>query len=75
MLLLCSDRGQLTISSASVDPATKKPNIMGSLVGASNIRAGAGIIHNINQLMLPTTNITRLLQITNCTLNTNIPLQ
>lgn len=31
------------------------------------------MLHNINQLMLPTTNITRLLQITNCTVN--VPAQ
>eukprot|EP00775_Hariotina_reticulata_P006740 gene6740-6960_t len=75
LLITQNARGELTISSASVDPATKRPNIMGSLTGAKNIRAGSGIVHNINQLMLPTTNITRLLQITNCTLSTNLPLQ
>jgi hypothetical protein len=31
-----------------------------------NVQAGGGMVHNVNQLLLPTTNMTRLIQITNC---------
>ncbi len=66
---LCSaDNGALSVSSAAVDPVTKKLSITGTVTAPMDVVAGGGMVHNVNALMLPTTNMTRLMQITNCTM-------
>jgi hypothetical protein len=57
-----------------LDPKTKKPIINGTVISPMNVQAGGGMVHNVNQLLLPTTNMTRLIQITNCTV-TSPPTQ
>jgi hypothetical protein len=61
----CSAAGAVTISSAALNQS-KQPLITASLISPVNVKAGTGVMHNINQVLLPTTNITRLLQIANC---------
>ncbi|WIA19017.1 hypothetical protein OEZ85_003678 [Tetradesmus obliquus] len=56
----------LTVSSSAVDAKTKKPIINGTVISPMNVQAGGGMVHNVNALLLPTTNMTRLIQITNC---------
>jgi hypothetical protein len=48
------------------NPSRKIAATTGTLVSPMNVRASNGMLHNINGLLLPMTDIARLMKMTNC---------
>lgn len=70
-LCTCRDGKDLSVASAAQMPDPKAPAkkiaaTTGTLVAPMNVRAGSGIIHNINGLLLPMTDLARMMKVTNC---------
>jgi len=47
-------------------PSKSVPATVGQIISPHDVVAGNGLIHNINALLLPMTNLTRLMQVTGC---------
>lgn len=71
LLLICRSSGEVHVASAAKtpdpsDPAKTVPATTVQIVAPYDVEVGAGIIHNINGLLLPMTNLTRLAHVARC---------
>lgn len=69
--LRTTSEDELAVASVanSRDPANPERWISatnGTIVEPFDVRAGGGIMHNVNALLLPTTNLTKLIKLTGC---------
>lgn len=70
-LWLCRSDGGISVASAAKtpdpsNPSKQVPATQAQLIPPFDVPVGSGIIHNIDGLLLPMTNLTRLIQITGC---------
>ena len=69
--VVCRSNGEVNVMSAAKmpDPSNPKkqvPATQAQIISPHDVEVGSGIIHNINALLLPMTNLTRLIQVTGC---------
>jgi hypothetical protein len=70
-LLHANCRSDINVASAAKtadpnNPNKEVPATQAQIVAPHDVEVGAGIIHNINGLLLPMTNLTRLMQVAGC---------
>jgi hypothetical protein len=68
---LCRSSGAISVASAAKtpdpgNPSKQVPATQAQIIPPFDVEVGSGIIHNIDGLLLPMTNLTRLIQITGC---------
>lgn len=70
LAVLCRSAGISVASAAKTadpgNPNKQVPATQAQLIPPYDVNVGSGIIHNIDGLLLPMTNITRLIQLTGC---------
>jgi hypothetical protein len=68
---MCRSGDSISVASAAKVPDPSNPNkqvaaTQAQIISPHDVEVGSGIIHNIDGLLLPMTNLTRLMQITGC---------